>query len=85
MYHYIYTQEKQMSQAATAVSSVSAFSRIRQAANDFIQAIKISREIRNTYKELNRLSDSELRDIGIHRSEIMSIAMEPYYNSRKVR
>jgi uncharacterized protein YjiS (DUF1127 family) len=74
-----------MSQTATAVSSVSAFSRIRQAVNEFIQVIKTSREIHRTYKELNRLSDSELRDIGIHRSEIASIAMEPYYNSRKAR
>jgi uncharacterized protein YjiS (DUF1127 family) len=74
-----------MSQAATAVSNVSAFSRIRQAVNEFVQSIKTSREIHRTYKELNRLSDSELRDIGIHRSEIASIAMEPYYNSRKAR
>jgi uncharacterized protein YjiS (DUF1127 family) len=74
-----------MSQTATAVSSVSAFSRIRQAVNEIVQAIKISREIRNTYNELNRLSDAELKDIGIHRSEIASIAVEPYYSSRKVR
>jgi uncharacterized protein YjiS (DUF1127 family) len=74
-----------MSQAATAVSNFAVFSQVQRFVKDIIRSIKVSREIRSTYNELNRLSDSELRDIGIHRSEIHSIAMEPYYNSRKVK
>ena len=74
-----------MSQAATAVSNFAIFSQVQRFVKDIIRSIKISQEIRSTYNELNRLSDSELRDIGIHRSEIRSIAMEPYYNSRKVK
>jgi uncharacterized protein YjiS (DUF1127 family) len=74
-----------MPQAATAVSNFAIFSQVQRFVKDVIHSIKISREVRSTYKELNRLSDAELRDIGIHRSEIASIAMEPYYNTRKAR
>lgn len=37
-------------------------------------------QVNNTIKELNRLSDYELRDIGIHRSQIYSIAHEVHTN-----
>lgn len=37
---------------------------------------------RNTYNELSKLSDAELRDIGISRSEIHWIAMEAHYDNR---
>ena len=37
---------------------------------------------RQTYNELNILSDSELNDIGINRGMIHSIAMEAYFDSR---
>ena len=36
---------------------------------------------KNTVTELNRLSDRELNDIGIHRSMIHSIAMEVHYDN----
>ena len=40
------------------------------------------RAYRNTIKELERLTDHELRDIGIHRGNIRSIAMEVYFDNR---
>jgi len=42
-------------------------------------AIEKQRKINATYNELNRLSDAELRDIGIGRSQIMHIAYEHAY------
>lgn len=49
----------------------------------FIEIRKAKRAA-ETIKELNRLSDSELKDIGINRGDIHSIAMESYYDNRKV-
>ena len=43
------------------------------------------RAYRETVKELNQLSDKELRDIGITRGDIDSIAMETYYDNRGTR
>lgn len=37
-------------------------------------------QIRNTMAELNRLSDRELQDIGIHRTQITSVAMGVHRN-----
>jgi len=37
---------------------------------------------RQTYNELNKLSEKELNDIGINRGMIHSIAMEAYFDSR---
>jgi len=37
-------------------------------------------KVKNTIKELSRLSDYELQDIGIHRSQIYSIAVEAHIN-----
>lgn len=42
-------------------------------------AIEKQRKINATYNELNSLSDAELRDIGIGRSQIMHIAYESAY------
>ena len=38
----------------------------------------------NTFKELNGLSDKELKDIGVVRGDIHSIALESYYDNKKV-
>lgn len=45
-------------------------------------AIEKQRKINATYNELNRLSDAELRDIGIGRSQIMGIAYEEAYGDK---
>jgi|TARA_B100002019_G_scaffold173980_1_gene150426 uncharacterized protein YjiS (DUF1127 family) len=37
---------------------------------------------RRTYKELQNLSDHELRDLGIGRSDIRSISMGTFYDKR---
>ena len=45
---------------------------------DMIQSFKTAQEIRLTIKELNALSDAELRDIGINRGMIISVAYESH-------
>lgn len=42
-----------------------------------------SRKISETIKELSKLTDKELKDIGITRGDIHSIAMETHYDNRK--
>jgi uncharacterized protein YjiS (DUF1127 family) len=37
-----------------------------------------------TFKDLNKLSDRELKDIGIGRGDIHNIALESYYDNTKV-
>jgi uncharacterized protein YjiS (DUF1127 family) len=37
---------------------------------------------KSTVRELNKLTDAELRDIGISRGMIHSIAMEAHYDDR---
>ena len=39
-----------------------------------------SRRIRSTIKELNRLSDRELKDIGLHRGMIHTVANQVHTN-----
>lgn len=67
-----------MSQLIDTISNVHSF--------EFFNTVKKYFERRKAYKstlhELNRLSDAELRDIGINRGMIQSIAMEVYYDAR---
>lgn len=42
-----------------------------------------NRAINQTIKELSALSDAELRDIGINRGMIRSIAMETHFDNRE--
>lgn len=44
---------------------------------------KKARAASETIKELNKLTDKELKDIGITRGDIHSIAMEAYYDNRE--
>lgn len=46
----------------------------------YFATVDRSRQIKETIKELNRLSDAELRDIGITRGDIYSVAHEVYYD-----
>lgn len=47
-----------------------------------MQKIKQYRTYKQTYKELSQLTDHELADIGLHRSQLKSIAMEAYHDNR---
>lgn len=51
--------------------------------DELILEIRRARKASETIKELNRLTDKELKDIGITRGDIHSIAMEVYYDDRK--
>ena len=48
-------------------------------------AAQQNRAYRETLRELEKLSDAELKDIGISRGDIRSIAMETHYDNRSVR
>jgi uncharacterized protein YjiS (DUF1127 family) len=50
--------------------------------NNYTKAKAQHRAYRETVAELSRLSDAELRDIGLHRGDIHSIAMETHYDNR---
>ena len=61
------------------LSFISSFaSKIATTIKDLIQSFKTAQNIRYTIKELNALSDAELRDIGINRGMIISIAYESH-------
>jgi uncharacterized protein YjiS (DUF1127 family) len=50
--------------------------------NALSDAIDKHRKINATFKELNKLTDRELHDIGIGRSQIMGIAYEVAYGDK---
>lgn len=50
-------------------------------ANYFVK-VEQNKQIKNTIKELNQLSDKELWDIGITRGDIWSVAHEIHYDDR---
>lgn len=43
---------------------------------------KHTKEVSNTIKELSALSDSELRDIGLSRGDIWSVAHEAHFDNQ---
>jgi uncharacterized protein YjiS (DUF1127 family) len=43
--------------------------------------IQQDRDFKSTVRELSKLTDKELRDIGITRGDIYSIAMETHYDN----
>lgn len=49
---------------------------------DQIRKYKRHKNIVNTINELSKLSDSELRDIGINRGEIYELAHKVYVNEK---
>ena len=53
-------------------------SKVATAVRDIAQSIRTARNIRATVNELNQLTDAELRDIGINRGMIISIAYESH-------
>ena len=47
-----------------------------------VKRIRAERKIQKTIKELEKLTDKELNDIGIGRGDIRRVAMECYYDNR---
>ena len=56
----------------------SASSKLATKFKDISESFKTRSNIRATVNELNKLTDAELRDIGINRSMIYSIAYESH-------
>lgn len=50
--------------------------------NNYTRKYAQQRAYRLTVKELSNLTDKELRDIGLTRGDIHSIAMETHYDNR---
>jgi uncharacterized protein YjiS (DUF1127 family) len=59
--------------------------RITSLWNEYLQFRAQHRAYKETVAELSRLSDAELRDIGLHRGDIHSIAMETHFDNRGAR
>jgi uncharacterized protein YjiS (DUF1127 family) len=55
---------------------------------DYFRSIKTNLKraslAKQTYTELNKLSDAELKDIGIHRGNIRAISNEIFYDNYPV-
>jgi uncharacterized protein YjiS (DUF1127 family) len=49
------------------------------------ESVQRNRAYKHTLHELEKLSDAELKDIGLSRGDIRSIAMETHYDNRSVR
>lgn len=58
------------------------FSTILDYFRDLKRTINTNKNIRHTIKELSKLSDRELNDIGLCRGDIWSVAHEVYYDDR---
>ncbi len=71
-----------MTQLALAFTNLFDFTWIKTRVKNYFDYLDRNREIKETIKELNRLSDAELRDIGITRCDIHSVAHEVYYDDR---
>jgi uncharacterized protein YjiS (DUF1127 family) len=70
-----------MAQLMLAASRRLDFSWFTTPLNRFISNYRKNKEIRQTIYELSSLSNAELRDIGISRGDIYSIAMETRYDN----
>ena len=72
-----------MTQFVTALASIidmgTILEPITHAFKNFKSSVEKHYNINSTIKELSKLSDRELNDIGISRGMIRSIAMETYY------
>lgn len=49
---------------------------------EFVEEYKKARNTANTINELNRLSDAELKDIGLSRGDIYTVAHKTHYGER---
>jgi hypothetical protein len=69
-----------MFQLVMAVTDWLDFSSVTNLFKSKVDEIDYKVAARRTYKELNKLSDYELRDIGITRDDIYAVAYEAYYD-----
>lgn len=70
-----------MAQLVLSISEWMNFSGITSFFSRIEDSFREKRDMRKTYAELSRLNDKELADIGISRSDIMSIASGNYQRS----
>lgn len=49
---------------------------------EFVAEYKKARDTANTINELNRLTDKELKDIGLSRGDIYDVAHRTHYGER---
>ena len=70
-----------MNQVVLTVSNWMDFSSISDLISDIKMGLKNMKLSRETYSSLSALSDKELKDIGVSRSEIPYIAKAVYRNA----
>lgn len=68
-----------MAHVISTAPSLSLTARIRRAAEGVLHAWALHREYQRTFNELDALSDHELADIGVRRSDIADIARQHVY------
>lgn len=66
----------------TLTNNTTAWLDIKGWLTNYIRKYAQQRAYRLTVKELSALTDKELRDIGLTRGDIHSIAMETHYDNR---
>jgi uncharacterized protein YjiS (DUF1127 family) len=66
----------------TLTNNTTAWPDIKGWLTNYTRKYAQQRAYRLTVKELSNLTDKELRDIGLTRGDIHSIAMETYYDNR---
>lgn len=68
-----------MAHVISAAPSLSLTARIRRTVEGVLEAWALHREYQRTYNELDSLTDHELADIGVRRSDIADIAQQHVY------
>ena len=76
-----YIERIKMTQLVLTAASWLNFSAVINRLRDIKRSYDQARAISNTIKELSKLSDAELRDIGLSRGDIYSIAHEGYFDN----
>ena len=73
-----------MTQAIMTISNViqDAIAGLMDLVKEINQKRKDKAQVRKTYKALQELSDHELKDLGIGRSDITSISLGTFHDSR---
>ncbi|MFQ6552511.1 DUF1127 domain-containing protein [Aestuariibius insulae] len=66
----------------TRGASASLFDRIADARKTYAQRWGAYRAYRTTFNELNKLTDRDLSDLGLHRSMIQGVAYDAIYGDK---